>query len=319
MTGEGYKPLTDESVAAITSSYFAQRAARSSAQDQPRVVLVGGQPGAGKSAGGELVRDELRAQGGFIHVDADRMRERIPIGTARPPSSETQADAGRLANALRLMAIEARRHIVEEGTFRSPQSVQRFVDRLQEQGYKVELVVVATSREESLLGIYQRHERQHQAGNPNPRFVTEDYHDAAMQGFDATVSQVAHQLDRLRIINRGGQLLYDSQRQPRDDAALALQAAREIPAARRAMLADGWAAVAAAARERGASPQYLHAIGGHARRVAASAQLQGDKGARTSPYARGKEQALSLGSGPTGPSTGLSAAPQASKPPVRSR
>ena len=319
MTGDGYQPLTDESVAAITSSYFAQRAARSSAQDQPRVVLVGGQPGAGKSAGGELVRDELRAQGGFIHVDADRMRERIPIGTARPPSSETQADAGRLANALRLMAIEARRHIVEVGTFRSPQSVQRFVDRLQEQGYKVELVVVATSREESLLGIYQRHERQHQAGNPNPRFVTEDYHDAAMQGFDATVSQVAHQLDRLRIINRGGQLLYDSQRQPRDDAALALQAAREIPAARRAMLADGWAAVAAAARERGASPQYLHAIGGHARRVAASAQLQGDKGARTSPYARGKEQALSRGSGPTGPSTGLSAAPQASKPPVRSR
>ena len=63
MTGEGYKPLTDESVAAITSSYFAQRAARSSAQDQPRVVLVGGQPGAGKSAGGELVRDELKAQG----------------------------------------------------------------------------------------------------------------------------------------------------------------------------------------------------------------------------------------------------------------
>ena len=319
MTGDGYQPLTDESVAAITSSYFAQRAARSSAQDQPRVVLVGGQPGAGKRAGGELVRDELKAQGGFVHVDADRMRERIPIGTARPPSSETQADAGRLANALRLMAIEARRHIVEEGTFGSPQSVQRFVDRLQEQGYKVELVVVATSREESLLGIYQRHERQHQAGNPNPRFVTEDYHDAAMQGFDATVSQVAHQLDRLRIINRGGQLLYDSQRQPRDDAALALQAAREIPAARRAMLADGWAAVAAAARERGASPQYLHAIGGHARRVAASAQLQGDKGARPSPYARGKEQALSRGSGPTGPSTGLSAAPQASKPPVRSR
>ena len=182
------------------------------------------------------------------------MRERIPLGTARLPSSETQADAGRLANALRLMAIEARRNIVEEGTFRNPQSVQRFVDRLQEQGYKVEMVVVATSREESLLGIYQRHERQHQVGNPNPRFVTEDYHDAAMQGFSATVSQLAHQLDRLRIINRGGQLLYDSQRQPRDDATMALQAAREIPAERRTMLADGWAAVAAAARERGANP-----------------------------------------------------------------
>ncbi len=319
MTGEGYKPLTDESVAAITSSCFAQRAARSSAQDHPRVVLVGGQPGAGKSAGGELVRDELKAQGGFVHVDADRMRERIPLGTARLPSSETQADAGRLANALRLMAIEARRNIVEEGTFRNPQSVQRFVDRLQEQGYKVEMVVVATSREESLLGIYQRHERQHQVGNPNPRFVTEDYHDAAMQGFSATVSQLAHQLDRLRIINRGGQLLYDSQRQPRDDATMALQAAREIPAERRTMLADGWAAVAAAARERGANPQYLDAIGGHARRVAASAQLQGDRGARITPYTRGKEQALSRGASPAGPFTSLAATPQASKPPARSR
>lgn len=319
MTGEGYKSLIDESVAAITSSYFAQRAARSSAQDQPRVVLVGGQPGAGKSAGGELVRDELKAQGGFVHVDADRMRERIPLGTARLPSSETQADAGRLANALRLMAIEARRNIVEEGTFRNPQSVQRFVDRLQEQGYKVEMVVVATSREESLLGIYQRHERQHQVGNPNPRFVTEDYHDAAMQGFSATVSQLAHQLDRLRIINRGGQLLYDSQRQPRDDATMALQAAREIPAERRTMLADGWAAVAAAARERGANPQYLDAIGGHARRVAASAQLQGDRGARITPYTRGKEQALSRGASPAGPFTSLAATPQASKPPARSR
>ncbi|MCB1996670.1 MAG: zeta toxin family protein [Rhodoferax sp.] len=306
-------------MAAITSSYFAQRAARSSAQDQPRVVLVGGQPGAGKSAGGELVRDELKAQGGFVHVDADRMRERIPLGTARLPSSETQADAGRLANALRLMAIEARRNIVEEGTFRNPQSVQRFVDRLQEQGYKVEMVVVATSREESLLGIYQRHERQHQVGNPNPRFVTEDYHDAAMQGFSATVSQLAHQLDRLRIINRGGQLLYDSQRQPRDDATMALQAAREIPAERRTMLADGWAAVAAAARERGANPQYLDAIGGHARRVAASAQLQGDRGARITPYTRGKEQALSRGASPAGPFTSLAATPQASKPPARSR
>ena len=254
-----------------------------------------------------------------LQAKMDRMRERIPLGTARLPSSETQADAGRLANALRLMAIEARRNIVEEGTFRNPQSVQRFVDRLQEQGYKVEMVVVATSREESLLGIYQRHERQHQVGNPNPRFVTEDYHDAAMQGFSATVSQLAHQLDRLRIINRGGQLLYDSQRQPRDDATMALQAAREIPAERRTMLADGWAAVAAAARERGANPQYLDAIGGHARRVAASAQLQGDRGARITPYTRGKEQALSRGASPAGPFTSLAATPQASKPPARSR
>lgn len=324
MRHDAYKPLSDAAVAAIAKEYFDQRALRASPQEQPRAVLVGGQPGAGKSAAGSVVRDELKSLGGFIHIDADRMREEIPIGRSNPASSETQADAGRLVSALRLMAIEGRRNIVEEGTFRDPQATRRFVDRLHELGYKVELVAVATHQEESLLGIYQRHERQHERGNPNPRFVTKEYHDAAMRGFDASVSQLARQLDRLRVINRGGELLYDSQRQTREEASQALQDARNIPVSRLALLADAWAAVAAAARERGASPEYLDAIGEHARRLGARAQPQkSDKGANATPYARGKEQALSRSTGPAGPSIGPSAAPQVlqgpGKTPARGR
>ncbi len=81
---------------------------------------------------------------------------------------------------------------------------------LQERGYKVELFAVATPREESLLGIYQRHEMQHAAGGANPRFVSEKYHDEAMQGFESTLDRAAAQLDRVRVADRSGTVLYDS-------------------------------------------------------------------------------------------------------------
>ena len=72
-----YKPLTDNEVRETASAYYAERQAKSLPQEQPAIVLVGGQPGAGKSAASSIVKAELAMQGGYVHVDADRMRERI--------------------------------------------------------------------------------------------------------------------------------------------------------------------------------------------------------------------------------------------------
>jgi adenylylsulfate kinase-like enzyme len=114
----GYKNLTDAEIQAISAKYFAKREEKSTAQKQPVIVFVGAQPGAGKSAAAERVRRELVKHGGYIHVDADRMREEIPINGGKPTSQETQADAGKLANAVRALAIKGRRNIIEEGTLR---------------------------------------------------------------------------------------------------------------------------------------------------------------------------------------------------------
>ncbi len=65
-----------------------------------------------------MVKAELTMQGGCVHVDADRMRERIRVGDSKPTSEQTQADAGRLVAVLRDQAIQGCRNIVEEGTFR---------------------------------------------------------------------------------------------------------------------------------------------------------------------------------------------------------
>src|SRR6218665_1396836 len=168
-----YKPLTDKEIRDTEGGYYEERQAKSLPQEQPAIVLAGGQPGAGKSAPSSMVKAELAMQCGYVHVDADRMRERIRVGNSNPTSEQTQADAGLLLATLRDQAIQGRGNIVEEGPFRSPDGAGKFVQGLQERGYKVELFAMATSREESLLGIYQRHELQHAAGGANPRFVSE--------------------------------------------------------------------------------------------------------------------------------------------------
>lgn len=264
-----YKPLTDNEVRETAGAYYAERQAKSLPQEQPAIVLVGGQPGAGKSAASSMVKAELAMQGGYVHVDADRMRERIRVGDSKPTSEQTQADAGRLVATLRDQAIQGRRNIVEEGTFRSPDGAGKFVQGLQERGYKVELFAVATTREESLLGIYQRHELQHAAGGANPRFVSEKYHDEAMQGFESTLARTAAQLDRVRVADRSGAVLYDSaiQTNKQPNALEALAAGRKLSDNKLAEVTKAWGAVEAVARQRGAPGGYLEAVSGHAQRL----------------------------------------------------
>lgn len=264
-----YKPLAESEVRETASAYFTERQSKTAPQEQPTIVLVGGQPGAGKSAMAAMVRTELAMQGGYVHVDADRMRERIRVGDSKPTSEQTQADAGRLVAALRDQAARGRRNIIEEGTFRNPDGAGKFVQGLQERGYKVELLAVATPREESLLGIYQRHELQHAGGGTNPRFVRDKYHDEAMQGFESTLARTAAQLDRVRVADRSGTVLYDSavQTNKQPNALEALAAGRKLSDNKLAEVTKAWDAVEAVARQRGAPGGYLEAVSGHAQRL----------------------------------------------------
>ena len=264
---EAYKPLTDEQVKAIALDYYVKRAGKTTAQDEPRMVLVGGQPGAGKSQASMLAKSELREQGGYIHIDADRMRERIPLGNSKPTSQETQADAGKLVQALRELAVANRRNILEEGTYKEPEGAERFVAGKREQGYNIEMLAVATPREQSLLGIYIRHELQHQAKADNPRMVAETYHDDAMRGFENTLTKAGVVLDRTRVIDRGGNVLFDSQAQGRGNVLEALAEGRKLTDDKLKETADVWAETREMAAQRQAPPSYQATLQGHHKRI----------------------------------------------------
>jgi UDP-N-acetylglucosamine kinase len=69
-----YQPLTPDEVRSTAQAYYEQRQAKAIAVDRTTLALVGGQPGAGKSAAAKIGRAELRQAGGYVHLDAARMR-----------------------------------------------------------------------------------------------------------------------------------------------------------------------------------------------------------------------------------------------------
>jgi hypothetical protein len=260
-----YKNLSDDQIRQIGAEYFSERKEKSHARKEPVIVFVGAQPGAGKSVTAEVIRRELIARGGYIHVDADRMRVRIPTGKAKPSSEETQTDAGKLANAVRALAIDGRRNIIEEGTLRSPGVMGTVASMAHSQGYRVELVALAAHKEESLLGVYERFEKQHLNPALNPRFVSENYHDDAFNGFTKNVAKDADKFDRVRVVNREGQMLFDSAAPENGypSANEALQQGRELTPKRRSTIMASWEEVKKLAEVRNAPREYLGRIEMH--------------------------------------------------------
>ncbi|WP_455021505.1 zeta toxin family protein, partial [Neisseria elongata] len=236
-----YQEISQEQVIEISSEYFDDRKAWISSQEIPTAVLVAGQPGAGKSRLAKTVRSFLKNQGGYIHIDADRMREELPTNGVAYPSAVTQKDAGRLVAALRKQVVSDHINFLEEGTFRDAQNVAAFTDALKNQGYRVELRVVSASPEESLLGIYERYESQISAGSENPRILEESYHQVAFEGFCNTVKERERFFDRVQVVNRQNEILYDSQHPlPGQTAYSALLEGHVLDTDRLNKLKAGW-------------------------------------------------------------------------------
>ncbi|GHV06173.1 hypothetical protein AGMMS50229_10500 [Campylobacterota bacterium] len=263
-----YKELTVEEVDIIALEYYLQRSAKTTVQDKPIAVFVAAQPGAGKSAAARLAKNELLLCGGYIHVDADVMRDLIPLNGTKPSSDITQKDAGLLANTVRALAVNAKRNFVEEGTFRKPEALQARINQLQALGYRIELLAVATSREESQLGVFQRYEKEcNDLKVINPRFVGSEFQDMAMQGFDESIQKCELTFDRARVITRSGQILFDSnsKENAQNSVYAALIAGREMSAEKIVAISEAWKSVKAQAVSRNAPKDYLDEIDRHAK------------------------------------------------------
>jgi len=209
--------ITRDEAKEIVSDYLATSGVlhKTFPQKTPTIVLVAGQPGAGKTGLAEESKSYLRERGGYIRIDADRLREMLPyyprLAQEDPlnASARSQQDASLCVQELRKMAIEEKRNIMEEGTFRSPDDAERFVSALKTAGNRVELRILAVPPEHSLLGIYQRYEEQLEGGII-PRNVKDAYHNAAFVGLRKTIARVETMVDRCTVHNRDGNVLHDS-------------------------------------------------------------------------------------------------------------
>ena len=161
-------------------------------QSRPHAVLLGGQPGSGKSTLVEDLRLEYDGRGGAAVIDVDRLRKfsegyielskTDPVHAAGLTHDEARGFKSRLQDAV----IEGKRNFVLDGTMRSPEKLEQLAGRLKSEGYTVEARVVAIDSERSMARARLRFESSI-AGRGSGRFVDQKQHDEAYAGLMQSV------------------------------------------------------------------------------------------------------------------------------------
>lgn len=212
-----------------------------SASETPILILLGGQPGAGRSRStGPLLVEHA---GDLTILNSDDLRafhphfaELAADGSPDAMQSLAQATAAWVQGCIR-HARENRRSLLLEGTFQNPSNVAGTAERFTAAGFQTRLVVVASGRAESLLSVVSTYLREVQANVP-ARYTSREAHDRGFEGTRALVAAFEEpaSLDRLTVLGRDGRSVFDARRtddgEPFRGAGAALAAAQSAPMGR---------------------------------------------------------------------------------------
>lgn len=269
-------------------------------QQQPEAVLLGGQPGAGKSTTAALLRRQYAGRGGLVTVTWDDFRpfhpdyERLLAEAPHAMPDATRAAARWWQDRSAAYLREARYHTLLEGGFRDPGEVLAGAAQFRAAGYEVHVSALAVPAALSRLGIVERYARQAEVTGRG-RWTTQASHDADYTG-TVTVLEMAREspaVSRVSLWTREG-LIYDDQRGPGGDwtasitAADVLHRARSAPVSREqsAALVGRLDAAMDWLRRAGRAHQALHEtaalirqdLAGPAGLSAAGSQLRAERG-----------------------------------------
>lgn len=200
--------------------------------ERPRLILLGGQPGAGKTAVLIASHVQLEQSGSTVRIVGDDLRSYHPRFLAfqhqdpETTSQFTQDDAGGWTE--KLLAAAAARHvnIVFETTMRTPENVARVIGIARDAGYEVEARAVAVNPRLSWQGNHYRFEEILGLGAA-ARIPPQHIHDAAVDGLRISLEKIESErlVDRVQLRTRGGTVLYENEM--RDGAWLRLPGARQ--------------------------------------------------------------------------------------------
>lgn len=225
----------------IRDVIFEENLSRCTPQEHPRAFVTGGQPGAGKSLLAELAKNELREQGGYLVIDADRYRNKHPQYGYLQQTEPTQAanyvhkDAGMWATELKDRGVQERFNLLIDQTSKDPDALVKLGKGLHEAGYRVELHVLAVNAQISEQRIHSRYENQMAVAGFG-RFSTKDNHDFAYNALPETVGvvQAKEAVDRIVLYDKNCQAFYHNELRAgqwsnAENAAEALELERNKP------------------------------------------------------------------------------------------
>ncbi|MDP3208153.1 MAG: zeta toxin family protein, partial [Rhodoglobus sp.] len=185
----------------------------SGVEPAPTLVLLGAQPGSGKSRASARLLSE---HDGMIALSGDDLRIFHPhyrtLITDRP-----QEAGAMLAEATRTWvrrtikdALDQRRSLLLEGTFGDPDVTLATAARFRESGFQVRIVAIASPRVLSVVTAASRYLRDRKVGSP-ARFTSLSAHDRGYDGTTRLVDSVdaGTLADGVTVLSRNGATLFD--------------------------------------------------------------------------------------------------------------
>lgn len=184
----------------------------------PTAVLVGGQPGSGKSYAILKIQAHLASTAGpSVVVSGEELRHYHPRWHRHDESdvhaaTETRADVGRWYARLAKDAVEARVNVIFESSMRDTQAVLDLARLLKDAEYNVAAVALATDRDQSRQATLTAYDISRSVGAP-PRFVPAADHDSAYDRLRESLTRLESQgaVSRLQLVARDGRQLYANQ------------------------------------------------------------------------------------------------------------
>ncbi len=178
--------------------------------NRPHAVLVGGQPGAGKSTVMCLSILEF-GDDNVVVVNTDALRafhpqyDEIASIDDKRSAEHTHEDASGWNQMLLERCIETKRNILLEGVFKDGKKLSNIVKQLKNCGYTVTVRLLAVHERHSIWGIHERYERE-KIERGHGRFVPRDYHDKCYVALPSTVTLLEEQkqCDLIEIYKRDG-------------------------------------------------------------------------------------------------------------------
>ncbi len=183
----------------------------------PSAIILGGQPGAGKTISLVLAEEELKGRGGSIAILGDDLRalhpdyQRLMNLDDKTAAFFTSKDSGKWVEKCIDYAKQLRCNVIVEGTMRSPEVVSRTLQTFRESGYFVEVCALAVSERSSWQSVLQRYENQKWDSGVG-RMALSDAHREACDGLLVSLDKIEREqlADSVCIYTRDAQLLYQN-------------------------------------------------------------------------------------------------------------
>ena len=211
------KDYTDEELEIKFKEILEYYKSMYSPTENPKVVLLGGQPGAGKSG----LENMVNIKKNYVSISGDDYREYHPrfkeinLEYGREASKYTQQWAAEITEKLIKELRKEKYNLIIEGTLRTAELPLKEANAFKKAGYKVELNVVVVKPEKSRLGTLERYEAMLKQGKV-PRMTPKEHHDLVVNniGNNLEIIYNSKDFDNIKLFDRENNLLYNYKENP---------------------------------------------------------------------------------------------------------